>query len=149
MIELREQSFNPWQELQRHEEAFQSEKGKYGASVVFVGTMRDFNEANNIESMFLEHYPEMTSRYLEKIVDETKKRWEILDVLVLHRVGSLVPDDTIVLISIWSAHRNEAFDACRYIIEELKHRAPFWKKETRDDNTDYWVTSNTPQKNNV
>lgn len=144
MIELREQSFNPWQELLRHEESFRNEKGKYGANAVFVGTMRDFNEASNIESMFLEHYPEMTSRYLEKIVTETKNRWEILDVMLLHRVGNLVPDDSIVLIAVWSAHRNEAFEACRYIIEELKHRAPFWKKETRDDKSDHWVTSNTP-----
>ena len=146
MIELREHCFNPWQELLRHEQTFQTEKGKYGANAVFVGTMRDFNETNNVESMFLEHYPEMTSRYLEKIVSETKNRWQVLDILVLHRVGKLLPDDTIVLIAVWSAHRNEAFDACRYIIEELKHRAPFWKKETREDKTGHWVTSNTPKK---
>lgn len=146
MIDLRSQPFNPWQELSRHEQTFATQKGKYGANAVFVGTMRDFNETNNIESMFLEHYPEMTSRYLEKIVAETKNRWQILDVLVLHRVGNLVPDDTIVLIAVWSAHRNEAFDACRYIIEELKHRAPFWKKEMRDDKSSHWVTSNTPKK---
>ncbi|WP_455375921.1 molybdenum cofactor biosynthesis protein MoaE [Kaarinaea lacus] len=145
MIELREETFNPWQELLRHEESFHNEKGKYGANAVFVGTMRDFNEASNIESMFLEHYPEMTSRYLEKIVAETKNRWAILDVMLLHRVGNLVPDDSIVLIAVWSAHRNEAFEACRYIIEELKHRAPFWKKETRDDKTGHWVTNNTPK----
>lgn len=145
MIELRNESFNPWQELQRHEESFQIQKGKYGANAVFVGTMRDFNASNNVESMFLEHYPEMTSRYLEKILNETKKRWEVIDVMILHRVGNLVPDDTIVLISVWSAHRNEAFEACRYIIEELKHRAPFWKKETRDDDSSHWVSSNTPQ----
>ena len=149
MIELREQAFNPWEELLRYNEVLQSEKGKYGANSVFVGTMRDFNNSNNIESMFLEHYPEMTTRYLEKILIETRSRWEIIDALILHRVGNLIPDDTIVLIAVWSAHRNEAFDACRYIIEELKHRAPFWKKETRNDSTSHWVTSNTPQKSSV
>jgi len=149
MIELREQPFNPWQELLGYSDSLRVKKGKYGASAVFVGTMRDFNESNHIESMFLEHYPEMTTRYLNKILDETKKRWDILDSLILHRVGNLVPDDTIVLIAVWSAHRNEAFDACRYIIEELKHRAPFWKKETHEDHSSRWVTSNTPQKTSV
>jgi len=145
MIELREQPFNPWQELQRYVESFQQQKGKYGANTVFVGTMRDFNASSNVESMFLEHYPEMTSRYLEKILGESKQRWKLTDALILHRVGTLIPDETIVLISVWSAHRNEAFEACRYIIEELKHRAPFWKKETRDDDTSHWVTNNTPR----
>jgi len=149
MIELREQPFNPWEELLRYNDVLQSEKGKYGANAVFVGTMRDFNESSGIESMFLEHYPEMTNKYLEKILNETRNRWEIIDALILHRFGNLVPDDTIVLIAVWSAHRNEAFDACRYIIEELKHRAPFWKKETRDDNTSHWVANNTPQKTSV
>jgi molybdopterin synthase catalytic subunit len=146
MIELREQAFNPWQELQRHEHALKDQRGKYGANSVFVGSMRDFNDANNVASMFLEHYPEMTSSYLDKIVEESKQKWETLDVLIIHRVGNIFPDDTIVLIAVWSAHRSEAFEACRYIIEELKHRAPFWKKETRDDRSEHWVTNNTPQK---
>lgn len=145
MVELRDTVFNPWQELLQHQQTNHLEKGKYGANTVFVGTMRDFNESNTVTSMFLEHYPEMTSRYLEKIVAETRNKWEVHDVLVIHRVGHIKPDDTIVLISVWSAHRHEAFDACRYIIEELKHRAPFWKKETRADNTSHWVSSNTPQ----
>jgi len=146
MIELRESDFNPWQELQNYQENLKPSSGKYGANTIFIGTMRDFNDSNDVESMFLEHYPEMTSRYLEKIVSEASKQWEILDTLILHRVGNLVPDDTIVLISVWSAHRNEAFEACRYIIEELKHRAPFWKKETRGDKTGHWVTTNTSHK---
>lgn len=145
MIELRDAVFNPWEELLQYQQSHHHEKGKYGANSVFVGTMRDFNESNTITSMFLEHYPAMTSRYLEKIVTETKEKWQLYDVLVLHRVGAVFPDDTIVLISVWSAHRHEAFEACRHIIEELKQRAPFWKKETRDDNTSHWVTSNTPR----
>ena len=149
MIELREKSFNPWEELLRYELSFKNEKGKYGANSVFAGTMRDFNESNTIESMFLEHYPDMTSRYLDKIETEAKQKWELVDVLVLHRVGNIVPDDTIVLIAVWGAHRSEAFEACRYIIEELKHRAPFWKKETRDDKSEHWVTNNTPLNKNI
>lgn len=144
MIELREQAFNPWQELLQHQQFFHKDKGKYGAGNVFVGTMRDFNDSNTVTSMFLEHYPEMTSRYLEKIVSEANSKWTLYDTLVIHRVGNIVPDDTIVLIAVWSAHRQEAFEASRYIIEELKHRAPFWKKETRSDESSHWVSSNTP-----
>lgn len=149
MVELRDSVFNPWQELLHYQQTNHHDKGKYGANSVFVGTMRDFNESNTVTSMFLEHYPEMTSRYLQKIVTESRNKWDIYDVLVLHRVGNVIPDDTIVLISVWSAHRQEAFDACRYIIEELKQRAPFWKKETRDDNTSHWVSSNTPQEKSI
>lgn len=144
MIELREQTFNPWEELSRYQQSSRLQAGKYGANNVFIGTMRDFNESSTITSMFLEHYPEMTAGYLDKIVREAKEKWSLYDALVIHRVGNIFPDDTIVLISVWSAHRQEAFEACRYIIEELKHRAPFWKKETRDDNSSHWVKNNTP-----
>jgi molybdopterin synthase catalytic subunit len=85
----------------------------------------------------------MTSLYLDKIASEALQRWNILDTFIIHRVGHINPDDSIVLIAVWSAHRNEAFEACRYIIEELKHRAPFWKKETLKDNSERWVTQNT------
>ena len=142
-IQLREQPFDPWQELHAYQESLQAESGKYGATSVFVGTMRDLNESDTVQSMYLEHYPEMTSRYLNKIVGEAEEQWDILDTLVLHRVGHIRPDDSIVLIATWSAHRDDAFKACRFIIEELKHRAPFWKKETLLDNSERWVTSNT------
>jgi len=142
--ELREQPFDPWQELHKYQESTSEILGKYGATSVFVGSMRDFNAGETITAMYLEHYPEMTSRYLQKITDESMKQWDILDVLVLHRVGNISPNDTIVLIAVWSAHRDHAFQANRYILEELKHHAPFWKKETLIDNTQRWVTSNTP-----
>lgn len=146
--ELREQPFDPWRELYAYQETASTLQGKYGATSVFVGTMRDFNVSEKITAMYLEHYPEMTSRYLDKITEVAKERWDILDALVLHRVGNISPADTIVLISVWSTHRNEAFDANRYILEELKHRAPFWKKETLSDNSQRWVTNNTPSSNN-
>lgn len=151
--ELREQPFKPWQELHAYHEAISALNGKYGATSVFVGSMRDFNTVENnradpVQAMFLEHYPEMTSRYLDKITAEAMQRWDILDALVLHRVGDIYPDDAIVLIAVWSAHRDSAYQANRYILEELKHRAPFWKKEILSDNSQRWVTNNTPTENN-
>ncbi|MCI0507657.1 MAG: molybdenum cofactor biosynthesis protein MoaE [Gammaproteobacteria bacterium] len=143
-IEIREKPFNAWQELHGYQETFNVLQGKYGATAVFVGTMRDMNESTAIKAMFLEHYPEMTSRYLDKISRRALTQWNVLDALVIHRVGNIQPDDTIVLIAVWSEHRDEAFQACRYILEELKHRAPFWKKETLADNTTRWVSGNTP-----
>jgi molybdopterin synthase catalytic subunit len=145
-IEIREKPFNAWQELHGYQETFNELQGKYGATAVFVGTMRDMNESTAVKAMFLEHYPEMTFRYLDKIARRASTQWNILDALVLHRVGNIHPEDTIVLIAVWSKHRDDAFQACRYILEELKHRAPFWKKETLGDNTTRWVTSNSPSK---
>lgn len=144
--ELRETPFDAWQELHGYQETFTSSKGQYGAASVFVGTMRDINDSQAIESMFLEHYPEMTSRYLDNIANEALEKWNIIDTYIVHRVGKITPDESIVLIAVWSAHRKEAFEACRYIIEELKHRAPFWKKETLADKSERWVTQNTPGK---
>lgn len=141
-IQLRELPFSPWQELHSYQETQLSLQGKQGANCVFVGSMRDFNDAQSVQAMFLEHYPEMTTRYLEKIAQQAMQRWSILDILILHRVGNIYPNDSIVLIAVWSAHRDEAFNANRFILEELKHHAPFWKKETLLDNTQRWVTPN-------
>lgn len=143
-IEVREQSFAPWEALQRYESEVVSAQypGKFGASAVFVGTMRDFNEGDEVRGMTLEHYPGMTEKELARIVDEARERWELLDELVIHRVGTLLPDDPIVLVAVWSAHRKDAFEACRYIMEALKSKAPFWKKEQL--NSGYrWVDKNT------
>lgn len=143
-IELRETGFDPWAELQTYQQnGLQAAPGSYGATDVFVGTMRDFNEGDAVEALFLEHYPGMTERHLEAICAEAHDRWDLLDTFILHRVGPVVPDDTIVLVAAWSAHRAEAFAACRYLIEELKHRAPFWKKEQLPEGS-RWVESNTP-----
>jgi molybdopterin synthase catalytic subunit len=139
---IRQQDFDPWQEIQQYQRT-QIPAGKYGATASFVGSMRDFNEGDEVQVMTLEHYPGMTENYLEKICAEACQRWDIIDCLIVHRVGEIHPDDPIVLTAVWSAHRAAAFDACRYLMEELKSRAPFWKKETLP-NGHRWVEKNTP-----
>ncbi len=141
-IKILSEAFDPWQETQQHQQT-QLEAGKYGATASFVGTMRDFNQGDDITAMTLEHYPGMTESYLQKICDEAEQRWQLLDCLIVHRVGRVQPNDPIVLTVVWSAHRKEAFDACRYLMEELKSRAPFWKKEDMPEGH-RWVDKNTP-----
>ena len=102
---------------------------KVGAVVTFLGTVRDLNEGEHVAEMELEHYPGMTEKSLDDIVNQAKARWDIFDALVIHRVGPLKPLDQIVLVAVTSAHRGEAFDACEFIIDYLKTEAPFWKKE--------------------
>ncbi len=137
--------FDPWKLLARREREVAGRlAGGTGAATVFVGTMRDFNEGDGVSAMYLEHYPGMTERYLERIRDEALRRWEIEEALIVHRVGEMQPGDPIVLVAVWSAHRAAAFEACRYLIEELKRRAPFWKRETLEDGSSRWVEHNTP-----
>jgi molybdopterin synthase catalytic subunit len=141
MIQIRESCFDPWAELQHYQESLQI-NGKYGATAVFVGSMRDFNEGDEVTAMTLEHYPGMTEKYLHKIVQQAEQQWPLLDALVIHRIGDIHPDDSIVLVAVWSAHRASAFDASRYIMEKLKSNAPFWKKETLAEGS-RWVEKNT------
>jgi molybdopterin synthase catalytic subunit len=100
-----------------------------GALASFVGLVRDANDGHAIQGMTLEHYPGMTESALEDICAQAHARWELLDTLVIHRVGPLVPGDRIVLVGVAGAHRGEAFEACEFIMDYLKTRAPFWKKE--------------------
>ena len=109
-----------------------------GAVVTFVGTVRDLNEGDAVATLELEHYPGMTERSLEAIVDEARSRFDIRGVRVIHRVGVLAPGDPIVLVAVTSAHRGEAIDACRIVMDYLKTRAPFWKKE-RTPAGERWV----------
>lgn len=141
--ELREEPFDPVTELRRYQDAALGHRGKYGATVTFVGTMRDFSSGAAVRCMTLEHYPAMTEKHLDRIAQEARNNWDIIDTLIIHRVGQLNPGDPIVLCAVWSAHRAAAFDACRYLIEELKTRAPFWKKETVEEG-ERWVQGNTP-----
>lgn len=143
-VEVRPGVFDPYEELRRYQERTPALHGKAGASAVFIGSMRDFNENDAVRAMTLEHYPGMTEKYLERICAQAHRRWPILDALVLHRVGELRPGDPIVLVAVWAAHRDAAFAACRYLIEELKQRAPFWKKEHRVHASARWVEHNTP-----
>jgi len=142
-IEICAAPFDPMQALAAHQESLTGLCGRYGATVVFIGTMRDFNEGNSVQSMMLEHYPGMTEQHLQQIVAAAEQRWEVLEVLVMHRVGMLYPNDPIVLVAVWSAHRAAAFEVCRAIVEGLKAQAPFWKKETLDDGAQRWVEKNT------
>ncbi|RPI43890.1 MAG: molybdopterin synthase catalytic subunit MoaE [Betaproteobacteria bacterium] len=104
---------------------------KVGAVASFVGVVRDINEGDVVAGMTLEHYPGMTERSIQAIVAEAKQRWNVQDVLVIHRVGELQPTDQIVLVVVTSAHRGDAFAACEFLMDYLKTRAPFWKKERR------------------
>lgn len=135
--------FDPWNEARLYQESSVRMAGKFGATSVFVGTMRDFNEGDDVLGMFLEHYPGMTEKELEKIIDEASRRWQIIDALVVHRVGEIRPNEPIVLVSVWTAHRGDAFDASRYIMEALKSKAPFWKKELLKSEQERWVAGNT------
>jgi molybdopterin synthase catalytic subunit len=104
-------------------------QGAVGAVVAFVGTVRDMNDGTSVAAMELEHYPGMTEKALDEIVVKARARWNIIDALVIHRVGELLPLDQIVLVAVTSAHRGEAFAACEFIMDYLKTDAPFWKKE--------------------
>ena len=102
---------------------------RVGAVVTFLGTVRDMNDGSQVKGMTLEHYPGMTEKALQEILDQAKTRWNIYRTLVIHRVGPLLPEDQIVLVVVTSAHRGEAFAACEFIMDYLKTAAPFWKKE--------------------
>lgn len=141
-VSIREQGFDPWDELRAYPGAGEI-AGRYGATAVFVGTMRDINEGEMVQAMRLEHYPGMTERHLEKISREAARRWDILDTMIVHRVGEVFPDEPIVLVAVWSTHRASAFEACRFLMEDLKSKAPFWKKETLPEG-ERWVERNTP-----
>ena len=141
LIEIKDSAFEPYQRLLDYQ-ADAGFAGKFGATAVFVGSMREFNQGDDVEAMSLEHYPGMTEKYLNKISKEAAKKWDILDSLIVHRVGEMLPNDPIVLVAVWSAHRAAAFDASRYLMEELKSRAPFWKKESLVE-SERWVDKNT------
>ena len=111
---------------------------KVGAVASFIGVVRDLNDGDHVAEMTLEHYPGMTEKALEKIVAEARSRWDIYDALVIHRVGTLKPGDQIVLVVVTGSHRGEAFDACEFLMDYLKTRAPFWKKERTPDGA-RWV----------
>ena len=109
-----------------------------GAVVSFVGYVRDFNDGQPVAGMTLEHYPGMTEKALAGIEAEARGRWPLLTVEIIHRVGSLEPGEPIVFVGTSSAHRQAAFDGCAFIMDYLKTRAPFWKKE-RTPEGERWV----------
>lgn len=109
-----------------------------GAVVAFVGTVREMNATGVVSSMELEHYPGMTEAALEAIAAEASRRWPLIDILVLHRIGWLRSCDQIVLTAVAARHRGEAFAACEFVMDFLKTRAPFWKKEASQEGA-RWV----------
>jgi molybdopterin synthase catalytic subunit len=133
-VRIQEQDFDVSQELA----ALRAGDRRVGAVASFVGVVRDLNDASNVSGLTLEHYPGMTEKALAQIVDDAKQRWNIGEALVIHRVGSLRPGDQIVLVAVTSAHRGESFAACQFIMDYLKTRAPFWKKEQTPEG-ERWV----------
>ena len=111
-----------------------------GAVVTFVGKVRDMNLGDNVTGLSLEHYPGMTEKALGEICDEAEQRWPLLKIRVIHRVGDLNIGDQIVFVGVSSAHRGAAFEACEFVMDYLKTKAPFWKKERTTEST-RWVDS--------
>jgi len=109
-----------------------------GAVASFVGFVRDRNDGSAVAAMTLEHYPGMTEKAIAKIVDEARARWAVLDCTVIHRVGELRPGDPIVLVAVASGHRGDAFAACEFVMDYLKTKAPFWKREATGEGA-RWV----------
>ena len=142
-VKICTEAFNPWQEIQGYQDMVLGNSANFGATSIFIGTMRDYNEGVGVQSMTLEYYPGMTEKQLEKIIADADQRWQIIDTYIVHRVGQIKPDDTIVVVAVWSSHRGDAFDACRFIMEALKSTAPFWKKEVLDSGQTRWVEKNT------
>jgi molybdopterin synthase catalytic subunit len=124
-VRIQEHDFDVSSELA----ALRAGDKRVGAVATFVGVVRDLNDASQVSALTLEHYPGMTEKALTQIVEDAKQRWDIYDALVIHRVGPLKPGDQIVLVAVTSAHRGESFAACQFIMDYLKTRAPFWKKE--------------------
>jgi molybdopterin synthase catalytic subunit len=106
-----------------------ADDARVGAVASFIGLVRDINDGEHVAGMTLEHYPGMTERSIEAIIAEARRRWHVLDALVVHRVGELKPTEQIVLVAVSSGHRGDAFAACEFLMDYLKTRAPFWKKE--------------------
>ena len=142
-VTIRHEAFDPWQEIVEYQNDGNRPISGFGATTVFVGTMRDYNDEEIVNEMTLEHYPEMTQKHLELICQQAKNKWDLIDLLVIHRVGVVRPRDPIVLVAVWSAHRKQAYEANRFIMEDLKSKAPFWKKERISDG-ERWVEHNTP-----
>jgi molybdopterin synthase catalytic subunit len=110
-----------------------------GAVVFFVGRVRDMNLAQSVSGMYLEHYPGMTEKVLQDILQHAQSRWPLIAACVIHRVGQLNASDQIVFVGVTSAHRNAAFQAAEFLMDFLKNQAPFWKKETYDSKESHWV----------
>ncbi|HKB55694.1 MAG TPA: molybdenum cofactor biosynthesis protein MoaE [Ramlibacter sp.] len=125
-------------DLSQEVAALRMHDGRVGAVCAFVGTVRDRSDGACVSSMELEHYPGMTEKAIDSMVDEAHRRFDIYAVRVIHRIGLLQPLDQIVMVAVTSAHRSESFRACEFLMDYLKTQAPFWKKEQTPDGA-RWV----------
>lgn len=139
MISVQEADFD----LQQEYKALQNDCPAIGAIVTFVGLMRDFNEGDDVQALFLEHYPGMTEKTLKDICRQARERWKLHQIRIIHRVGELYPSDQIVFVGVSSAHRGEAFSACEFVMDFLKTKAPFWKREITHRGESRWVEART------
>ena len=137
MIRVQQEDFDPGAELEQLRGSLQ---GTAGAVVSFTGLVRELNEGDDITGMTLEHYPGMTEKALAAIAAEATSRWNLIEAVIIHRIGPLALNDRIVFVIAASAHRKDAFRACEFMIDALKTKAPFWKKETTPRGT-RWVTT--------
>lgn len=133
-IEVRTEDFDIGAEMS----ALRGGRTDIGAIAAFIGLMRDFNDGTSVHAMSLEHYPGMTERALSEIAAQASSRWAVDDVVIIHRVGRFEPGDQIVLVLTSARHRGDAFSACEFIMDYLKTKAPFWKKEHTSDG-ERWV----------
>ncbi len=136
MISIQEHDFDVGEEYK----ALIANDTAAGAVVTFVGRVRDLNLNRTVQGLHLEHYPGMTEKSLQAIVDEAQSRWKILRYKIIHRVGDLHLGDNIVFVGVTSAHREDAFQAADFLMDYLKTRAPFWKKELTDQGS-IWIES--------
>ena len=133
-VRIQTEDFDLSQEIQ----TLRVGKADIGAVCVFVGTVRDRNDGDDVSTLELEHYPGMTEKSIEQMLKEAQQRFDIISAKVIHRVGILNPLDQIVLVAVTSAHRGQSFQACEFLMDYLKTQAPFWKKET-GPNGSHWV----------
>lgn len=133
-VRVQPEDFDVGSEIAR----LRADNPRVGAVATFIGVCRDLNDGSQVAEMTLEHYPGMTERALEKIAVEARGRWDLIDILIVHRIGPMHPTDQIVLVAVTSSHRGEAFAACEFLMDYLKTRAPFWKKESTGEGA-RWV----------
>jgi molybdopterin synthase catalytic subunit len=133
-VRVQQEDFDAGAEIAR----LRADNPQIGAVASFIGIVRDLNEGAAVGSITLEHYPGMTDKALTSIAEQAKTRWNLLDVLIIHRIGTLAPTDQIVLVVTTSSHRGDAFAACQFVMDYLKTEAPFWKKEVTAEGT-RWV----------
>ncbi len=124
-------------------------QGRAGAVASFVGYVRDYSATQPTQELFLEHYPGMCEQEIADIVCEAEQRWDVIDSTITHRIGALSRQDQIVFVGVASAHRGDAFHACEYIMDALKTRAPFWKRETLEDGSAFWVEARSSDQDSL